>query len=170
MCETAQFFEDALAENGLDNATVAVNTDDAFNKTVHVRKDIGGEPYAISTTISAHRLSEDRKEKTLALEAREVFEKFRDEMTELFERDGHYIRVNPYDEPEATCKECGETARLPEKISVPAFQESAELSTPVPMPRNRQETINSFDEYERTLVKLYLVGKLNRDCDHHRKI
>ncbi len=169
MAAVKELFKDSLKEQGISDFSVSVHSSASMCDTITVRKQIGKETYNFSTTVSYHRIQQNEKQKVIAMQAREVADKINEEMHDVFSIGITRIRVNPYNEPSATCLHCGTEVGLPRDFesSNQLFTDNAELSIPKPIPRNRQETINSFDGFERLVLKLYLIGKVERECRHN---
>ena len=163
MCEAVNFFRQALAEQGLD-ANVTHESDE-YTDTFYVSKDVAGEIMTFTTAIDNNYIGSYSEEKRIAIAARGVAEKFEDELTETFDWNGRHIRLQPYDEPEATCGSCGTTVELPPRTMM--FAKSAELSAPQPMPVEDKTVLDSLDDHSRVLLKMYLIGKLREECEHY---
>jgi len=165
MCEAVDFFRQALAEQGLE-ANVAHESDE-HTETFYVSKNVAGENLTITTNVS-HREQHDgdySTEKRMALAARTVADKFQEQLTETFEWNGRCVDIRPYDEPEASCRNCGATVALPPRGAI--FAKSAELSAPQPMPVEDETVLESLDDHSRVLLKMYLMGKLREQCEEY---
>jgi hypothetical protein len=160
MCEAVTTFRQALAEKGLDGdvAHESNETGDTF----YVSKTVAGETLTFTTSIDNY-LGEHPIEKQIAMAANRVVNRFEELLTERLEWDGGAITVRPYDDPQATCRICGTTVELPEQV--PIFSESAELSSPQPMPVQQKSVLGSLDNHSRVVLKMYLIGKLRRKCE-----
>lgn len=159
MCEAVEFFRQSLDEQGLD--AEITHESNGLTDTFHVSKEIAGEQVTYSTTVST--TPHDSTEKSMALSARNIADKFHEYMTDTFVWDGRRVEVSPYNEPEARCSVCGATVELPPKSSI--FTRSAELSSPQPTPIDEQTVLESLDDYSRVLLKVYLIGRLRDTCD-----
>jgi hypothetical protein len=166
MCEAVEIFRQALAEQGLD-ADVTHELD-GYTTTFYVSKQIGADNLTFTTSITDAHITDYSEGKRIALAARKVAEKFTEELTQTFEIRGTHIKVMPYDEPEAKCLRCERNFGLPEWT--PTIQKTAELSSPKPIPVNRERRVNELSEHSRILLKLYLAGRANELCDCDRKI
>lgn len=165
MCEAVDFFRQALAEQGLE-AKIMHESDD-YSHTFHVSKQIAGEDFTYTTNVSNRELYDGdySTEKRMAIAARAAAQEFHDKLTESFEWNGRRIIVRPYDEPEASCADCGATVELPSHNRM--FAHSAELSAPQPCPVEEQTVLESLDDHSRVLLKMYLMGKLRERCESY---
>jgi len=165
MCEAVDFFRQALAEQGLD-ADVA-HESDGFTDTFYVSKNIAGETITYTTSVSENiqACSDDGGQKQLAIAARSARQYFDEYLTETLDWNGRHIKLRPYDEPEASCGNCGATVELPSRNRM--FAHTAELSAPQPHPVEDTTVLESLDDHSRVVLKMYLVGKLREHCEQY---
>lgn len=163
MPDFAQFFEQALAEHGLD--AKVVHDEDPTKDSFHVMKPLGDEKLTYSTAINMRiNTNEDEIRKQIVAEAREVAHQFEEYLTDTFEWDNRRVTVSAYEDGWAKCERCGTEVEMPDR-QMPVFTEDAELSTPQPFPRDRESAIKNLDDGSRLLLKMYLVGRLRERCD-----
>lgn len=171
MRDAVEFFEQALAEEGID-ATVA-REDDVTRQadTFYVMKSLGDEELTYQTSIAfgaQHRGDPNRTErlkKRLVQEAKRVAQEFEEYLTDTFEWDNRRVRVSPYEGGWAKCCACGTHVELPQIETI--FTQDAELTTPQPHPRDTEQTISNLCKEKRLLLKMYLAGRLRERCDMH---
>lgn len=161
MCESVDFFRQALEENGLD-ANVA-HESDSIADTFYVSKNVAGETITFTTAIDNNPINGYSEEKRIAIAARNVADRFEKKLTEIFEWDGRRIRVQLYDEPEATCDYCKTSVGISPLNRL--LSNSAELSVPQPIEIEEESVTTLLDDYSRLLLKMYLIGKLQEKCE-----
>lgn len=166
MSEAVKLFRQALSEEGL-NADVSHESDNAdMTETIYVSKTIGGEEYVYKTTITHKEIvNAGDTQKLMAMRARNVYQQFREHIEETLHWENRRLHFSPHDEPYATCAHCGTEVFLSESRASPMFAKEAELSTPQPVPRSREEMVNDLDDNERVLLTMYLLGKLRHKCE-----
>jgi hypothetical protein len=166
MDSAVDFLAKALREEGLVAEVSEVSSDVEHCDKFIVTKDIGGEPYRVAFSVTEReRAAYGTTEKLLATRAREVYQKFEDEMTETISWDENRVRLSAYDEPSAECFNCKADVSFSPQSSVPSFRKEAEISTPRPIPRATEDIVKDVDDHAHVLIKLYLLGKLRRECD-----
>lgn len=165
MCEAVNFFRQALAEQGLD--VDVTHESDGSTDTFYVSKNIAGETITYTTSVSEtiQAYSNDDREKQLAIAARSAEQYFDEYLTERLNWNGRHITLRPYDEPEASCGNCGATVKLPSRNRM--FAHTAELSAPQPHPVEDETVLESLDDHSRVVLKMYLIGKLREECESY---
>jgi len=68
---------------------------------------------------------------------------------------------------EAVCEECNASVDLAPRSQL--FANSAEMSTPQPMPVRNETIIGSLDDHSMVVLKMHLIGKLRDACDEQCK-
>jgi len=167
MSESVDIFRQALKEEGLDAEVTAEEDALTSNTTFYVRKEIAGEmlQYAVRIT-PTEREHSDNIEKLIAMKASQVYDEFRQQLVNRFMFDNRAIEVSPYDEPYAECLYCDNRVELKKGLqSTPIFANSAEMSTPQPVPKTWEQRLQSLDDNSRVLLKMYLIGKLRLRCE-----
>lgn len=166
MCEAVDFFKKSLAEQGLD-AEVSHESDD-YSHTFYVTKHTASKNITMETDIpTPHRYGGTQSlEKRVAMAARGVSKGIEKSLTETFEWNGRQVVLRPYDGAQATCGDCGASVGLPSSLT--NLTHSAELSAPQPHPIEEGEVLASLDDYPHVLVKMYLLGKLQKTCTNRK--
>lgn len=163
MPDFAQFFEQALAEYGID-ATVRKG-EDSMNDTFYIQKDIGGETFSYVTSINTTiNTTPEQLRKQIAREARYVSDEIENKLVTRFDWGERHILVSPYEDGWAECEHCGTRVSIPE-AGMQIMKQDAELSIPQPRPIDAQRALNNLDDGSRMLLKMYLIGRLRASCD-----
>lgn len=166
MPDFAQFFEQALAEHGVD--AKVLHREKPSDDTFTIVKKIGNEKLSYRTTINTRiNVTEDEIKKEIASSARKVADKIEKHLTEKFVWNGNAVIVSTYEDGWAECQQCRERVELPNRaMGAISFERDAELSTPQPLPKDRESRLNDMDDQSRLLLKIYLIGRLRRSCGH----
>jgi hypothetical protein len=166
MPDFAQFFEQALAEQGID--AQVVQDDDPTVDQFYIAKPIGDEKLTYTTTVNTRiNTTEDEIRKEIVREARTVAQQFEEYLTDTFEwGKGRRVTVSAFEDGWAECGRCGNKIDIPDAANPVQFVEDAELSTPQPFPRDRESVLNNMDDGSRLLLKMYLIGRLRERCGY----
>lgn len=159
-----RFLRQSIAENGVDVDTVSVEDDKMTHTTkVCTAKEIGGEKYHHQLSLTEESITNySSLEQLLALHAEEIARSFKETMVDILSVGERRIRVCPYDGGWVKCERCGAYTELTAPRS---FVEHAELGVPSPIPRDPEEFTSELGDWERLVLKMYLLGKLRTKCD-----
>jgi len=164
MSDLTSFFENALAERGVD-ARVTDN-DSSADKARYLVNPIDDRPLVHHISIDTRGATRDEIKKEIAHRALHVAQNFKGRFANTFRwGDRKSVTTSPYDGGWAECNRCETRVEIPSGVDSAAFIEDAELSTPQPSPRDHESALSSIDDFHHSVVKMYLVGRLRERCD-----
>lgn len=163
MRDAQTFFEQALAEHGVNYTEVSVNeSPDGLVLSFAIYTTIGGEKRKFATQVTRETLEREGKQKAIALEAQKIARETRNLTEEQYSWADRHIKVHPYDGT-AYCFRCSTEVKVPR--GRPQFVAEAELSYPRPMPLNREKALEEMSGASQAILKAYLVGRLRERCE-----
>lgn len=166
MCEIENFFEQALAEVGVDATVFRQNDHDSFSESFFVTKRLGDESLSYKVDIDKTGLDlhgeRDVLRSIIAQRAREVKKAFDEELSEKILVNECSIIISPYNGGWAECRRCGE--RIEGELRRSGSIHMAEQSFPQPDYSFDRKPLENPAKSTRLLLRLYLVGKLRRAC------
>lgn len=164
MQELAQFFEEAIAEAGMDVTVNERMVGSAKQSEFVVSKRIGDRKLSYKVAVANPSDNNIQSiQKNLAQRAESVVNIFKEEITTRYSIGRREISVTPYDGGWAECKICGESVEAPRASYMVSGKE---LSTPKPIMREMSHAVSEMSDTQLIAFKLYLVGLLQRSCDH----
>lgn len=164
MPDLEEFFEQAIAEHGLDAQVFRDEKWDNRDK-FYISKQVGENKLSYYVEINTHiNTTTDQIKKEIVLKSRDIAKEFEKKLTEQYINNTGSVTVSKYDGGWARCDRCKTTVEFPNMY--PSFGLDAELSTPQPFPQDVESRLNKLDGHPLVLMKLYLMGKLRRNCDH----
>ena len=163
MPDFAKFFEQALLEHGVEARVV--KDDDPTSDQFTVMKPVGDETLSYRTSINTRiNTTDEQIKKEIVHHARNVAGEFEEYLTDTFEwGDGRRATVSVHEGGWAKCEHCGNEVEIPQ-VPQMLFSEDAELSTPQPLPCDRESILNNLDDGSLLLLKMYLIGRLRERC------
>jgi hypothetical protein len=159
-----------MKEHGIENVSIIEKEDyghGSVSQEIIISKTIqlGGENIHLSYdfSITDRELAEGKD--ILQVHANRAARRFKENLTVHFEIEmGTAANVCLYDGAWAECQYCGETVDVEMSKLAPAFTRDAECSTPNPSSMERQTVVEKMDGHQKVACRLYLLGKLRRNC------
>lgn len=157
-----------MKEHGIENVSITEKEEHGsicqeiiISKTIH----LGGEDIQLSYNFSITERELEEVKESLQVHANRAARTFKEKLTVHFEIEtGVAANVCLYDGAWAECQYCGETIDVEMSKVAPAFTRDAECSTPNPLSMERQTVVEKMDGHQKVACRLYLLGKLRRNC------
>ena len=161
MNEVKDFFEEALKEAGVKNASVFHESNSGLVDTLYVTKEVRGEDLSYKVAVPTE-MGMNRIKKELALHADKIKKEFDEHLVTQFNWDNRYINVSQYNGGWAECQHCGTRVDAPRTEYLVSSGE--ELSDPFPVSRDITYGVKNMNDLQENALKLYLIGRLREKC------
>jgi|APHM01.1.fsa_nt_gi hypothetical protein len=161
--QASEIISDCMDVHGIKDVHVKKVHDSERQYTdLIIYKDIDNKriSYRHSATNSLHGEElEDISKHILKIVTERAAQKFKKELTQIFEWKHGRIKVSIYDGGWAKCCTCGTRVEIePQRISE-TFSQDAECSTPNPLPKSPSNIVDGLSDSQRVLFRMYLIGK-----------
>jgi hypothetical protein len=159
-----------MKEHGIENVSITEKEEHGYgsvSQEIIISKTIllGGEDIHLSYNFSITDTELAEGKDILQVHANRAARTFKEKLTVHFEIEtGVAANVCLYDGAWAECQYCGETVDVEMSKVAPAFTRDAECSTPNPLSMERQTVVEQMDGHQKVACRLYLLGKLRRNC------
>lgn len=165
--EATRMFRETLREKGITDVEITHKTDVVRSTdTFTIKKRIGSQVIGTQVAISdfAHKTDEEVI-KELRLNAEIAADELHEELsTRLSWTDGEMM-VGLYDGGWAKCLCCQTEVEFPLNRLAPAFSADAEMSTPQPLPKEKEHLLGGLSDHHEVLARLYLIAEVRRSCE-----
>lgn len=153
-----EFFEEALAEEGVEDVTIEHYRDSVRQaEIIHVKKYVNGEKIGVEEAITIRELiATPDKKQLLATRAAMVARKFRDFLTEKHQWGENVVLFELVDDNSVTCLHCRAEASMEDIKQLPV--QMSETAVPNP-------TIEYKTSYPEAKIRMTLLALLKGECD-----